>query len=154
MSKTVPPYLLRKHTDDDKGFIYQNWIKLYHESCPINFCINDIYLPNQNRIIDNLLETANTLIACNPEDPTLLLGFICYEFVQDVMVVHWMHIRGNMRFRGLATDILQSLYPTAKSDPILVTHNFRTYSELRHKFCLSYDPYFITTRLLNETRNT
>lgn len=147
MNKIAPPHVLRAMIEDDERFIFTTWIKVFHEVPPINFCISSVYLPRQREVIGTLLETANVLVACQPEEPDSILGYIVYEFVADILVVHWMHVKDPWRNQTLAKTILQSIYPEVGTYPIVCTHNFKSYTKMRHNYKLTYDPYFITTRM-------
>ena len=140
------PYSLRAAQENDAGFIFSSWLAAYHECQPINFCPNDIYLPNQRQIITFLLTHAQTIIICHPDDPNELLGFICYQFVSQQLVVHWMYIKF-FRLQGLATQVLTQIYPETKAKPIIVTHNSKLFNKLRPIFKLIYDPYLIPNML-------
>jgi hypothetical protein len=144
---TVPPYVLRSMVPDDEAFIFTSWIKGFHQVTPMNFCPSSVYLPQQRLIITRLLETATTLVACLPEKPDDIIGYIVYEIVGGLMVVHWMYVKSLFRHNTVATSILQSLYPGVTTDPIVVTHNFNAFRDVRHRFNIQYDPYFLINRM-------
>jgi|ERR1035438_2029502 hypothetical protein len=145
MTKLSPPYVLRKVEETDLGFVYSNWSRVFREVPPMNMCPAAIFKPQQKKVIDCLLNTAKLLVACHPDDSDELLGFICYEFVAEVLVVHWIHIKSIFQHQHIASDILKTLYPEMSS--IIFTHNFREASKLRSKFNLVYDPFFIINRI-------
>lgn len=147
MTKTLVPYVLRGMDENDKAFIYTTWIKVHWTAPPMNFCDKTSYLPHQREVITKLLDTANVLVACDPDDSDSLLGYIVYEFVAGVLIVHWLHIKSINRFMHLASDILETIYPNHRTRTIICTQNFMEYSKLRYKFKLSYDPFFLMDRM-------
>lgn len=132
--------------EEDEAFIYTTWIKIYHQVEPINFCDNQTYLPNQRAMIKKLITNAQVLVACTPEDPNSIIGYIVFDFVGDILVLHWLHIKAIFRRFGLARDMIKQLYPRAKIDPIICTHMFRSFKSLRNKYSLYFDPYFNTRK--------
>ena len=146
MNKDIP-YILRNMVEEDKGHIFTTWLKTFWKVSPMHNCPPDFYLEHQRAIIEKLLETATTQIICAPEDPEYIYGYICYELVAGIMILHWLNIKPNWRRLGLMHSVLTALYPNVGKQAIILTHNIHDMTRLKDKYMLSYNPYYITDRL-------
>jgi hypothetical protein len=135
--------------ESDKGFIFSTWIKEQWLTHPLTSCPPEFYLPHQRQIITTLLELpAKCLIACAPDNADMILGYIVYEMVADILVLHWAHRKDIYRNMGLGKDIIKQVYPDIGVKPIMMTQNNRMFNKLKHKWMLAYNPFYITDRLI------
>jgi hypothetical protein len=109
-----------------------------------------IYYKNQADIITYLLQNASTLVACFPEEPEQIKGYVIYEYLCKTLIMHYAYFKTMHRNQHLFTDIVTTL-----CDPdntiIVCTHINFNFPKLQHVIegkRLTYDPYFITTKRL------
>src|ERR1700676_4807519 len=140
-------FILRQHTPDDEAYIYQTFKNEYYKTFP--YTPYKLYEFNQSKIIAWLLQNVNVLIACFPEEPDQIRGYLLYQFINDQLVIHWLHVR--LSGHGMATQILKSIHPTiTKDEPIICTHLTTNFFMLKKHANLVYDPYLITNLRLNK----
>ncbi len=138
------PYILRKMTDTDEAFVYNSFLRSYHDHYPMKFIPDTLYFRPQTDIIDFLLDTAECLIACFPEDPDAIIGWILHQRVSDAEVIHYMYIKTQHRHKGMAVDIVQKIIGDSKL--IIASHICDNYAKLKYKIkdvSVIYDPFVI-----------
>ena len=151
------PFVLRDKTENDEALIYNSYLLSYKNNTDNRYVPNIIYYKHQAKILDYLLQNANTLVACFPEDPEEIMGWIIYENLTDNFMVHYIYIRGLHEGKGLATDIIKSLNPNNKQ--LIQTHlvgKVGPRGSIRYwkDFKIVFDPFYITEkRLLNENNH-
>jgi hypothetical protein len=136
----ILPYILRLPTEDDKPFVYDTFLKIFRQVEPNNFRHHTEYFDTQRAIIDTLFEKSQILLACSPEDPNYLYGYIIFDMVKKFLKLHWLHIKDPFRGNGMALDILKTVYPSTLHDIIVCSHYSRVYKSLKNKYKLQYDP--------------
>ncbi len=136
--------VLREMEKDDESFIYSSWLRSYRGSPITTHMINDVYYDNHKKIIEKLLLEAKVIIACNPEDPSQIYGFICYEDgVPNCSVVHYLYVKYPFRKMGLGTHLFDSICSDATLT--IVTHyNSNIKNKLDNN--LIYNPYLLYRR--------
>ena len=107
---------LRPKQADDESFIYSSWLRSYRSSPIVTHMNNDVYYDNHKLVIKKLLEISDVMIACNPEDPDQIYGFICYE----PGIIHYLYVKYPFRKMGLAKYLLSSIPSDATK--IIITH--------------------------------
>ncbi len=131
--------MLRELEKDDESFIYSSWLRSYRSSPISTHMINDIYFDNHKKIIEELLSKANVIIACNPEDPSQIYGFICYEDT----TVHYLYVKYPFRKMGLGRYLFDSVCSDATLT-IITHYNSNVKSKLNDS--LIYNPYLLYRR--------
>lgn len=147
------PYILREMTEADKPYIYNSFMKYFHEHSLHSWVPSSIFFPGQTKVIDFLFRTATTLIACFPEDPEEALGWMIYQPEATAFVLHFIYIRDKYCGQGMGKEMVRSLLGQHKL--LIATHMTQDYPFLRHllpEVKVIYDPFFITERRLLENR--
>lgn len=138
------PFILRSMTENDKSFIYNSFLKSYHDHYPAKFVPDILYYKPQSDIIDYLLTTSTCLIACFPEDPSEIAGYLLYQEVSDALVLHYIYVKNLHRWKYMATDMINQIID--KKSLIIATHMCDGFAKLKYKIKsarIVYDPYFI-----------
>lgn len=142
----TPEFITRNYQQADEGLIYSSWTKGAYEVSPTNFIPRQIYLKQQSEYIKACITNYPTVVLCHPDDPNELFGYLCYSFVGETLLIHWMYIRGGpgeWRNRGIARELLTKLYPEFRTKPIIITQYSKFFKAFRHAgFNLIYDPYY------------
>ena len=104
------PVGLRLYQPTDEGFVYRSWLKSHHDpdngDWPkrLGGCCSYShrrYYDTHKLVIADILSRSFVRVACNPAVPWQALGFIVFEIVGDVGVLHWLHVKSTMRLRRL-----------------------------------------------------
>lgn len=96
-STTLPVVVVRPATEADVSFIFNSWLKSYRGTCKA--ISNPVYYQFQHKTIEAILQRSQVLVACDAADPNQLYGYLVYEVVEGIAVVHYAYIKHS--FRGM-----------------------------------------------------
>lgn len=137
-------------TADDKSFVASTYLKNFYRSHPIKFVPSSLYYRPQSAILERLIRDGSVLVACYPECPAELAGYVLYQETRTALALHWLYVRHSLRRRGVGRTLLDA---AAGSHQLLVaTHACDDYARLRHRVAprrLVYDPFWLATEHLS-----
>lgn len=110
-TKTSPDFLksqvqIRAATEADVPFIFNSWLKSYQGSVTARSIAAPVYFDFQHKAIEALLQKCNVLVACEQADPTQLYGYLVYERIDEVPVLHYAYVKHAFRQMGILGLIL------------------------------------------------
>ncbi len=70
---------------------------------------NTVYFQFEHKAIEKLLQKSQVLIACDPADANQLYGYIVFQIIDGVLVVHYAYIKHSFRKMGLLRLLTSSL---------------------------------------------
>lgn len=126
---------LRGGMDADKHYIRETWLKAYRASMPD--CPDDIYNNGMTFRINHLLDNAKVILACNPESPGRIYGWMCYEPGQ-VLTIHFVHTRYECRRSGVASMLFKAVGGN-RDRLVLCSHKTARFDKLARKYELVHD---------------
>lgn len=138
-------YVLREHTAEDMPFIFNSWLKSYKANSACKLVPDVLYFKSHTKIINFLLSKSIVLIACFPEDPTEIIGYVVYQIVSDIVVIHWIYVKDKHRYKYNATDIIKQICKP-EDKLIICTYIVNDFNKFKHKLNnikVVYDPYYI-----------
>lgn len=143
---------IREVTEADIGFVFNSWLKSYRYSFFAKIVPNSVYFSGHHKLMENLIHKGKLLIACNPEDPSQIYGYICAEHVQDILVVHYIYVKQTYRMLGVGKALLNQFDfdPTKAS---CFTHYSEIANKLAAKFNMIYHPYLMMNIYTNEDKD-
>lgn len=129
---------IRPARPEDIPFIYSSWLKSYkHGSNFGKSTRSTIFFENYREIIDEILISANIVVACLPEDANVILGYL----VHDGSVFHYCFIKQTFRRMGLASMLKSAVCAT---DPVVYTHETNILKEIdTNKRNMEYNPFLL-----------
>jgi len=139
------PIAIIKFSDLHINFIFNSWLKSYKDSATVKFVSPNIYYDGQHKVIEKLLKTAKTLVAVDAQDPQHILGYLNYEVVDNVFVLHFGYVK--QKFRN--TGVLKALVAEAghiTGTAGCYTHDTKSCSAIMPKFNLVFHPYLLINR--------
>jgi hypothetical protein len=119
----------------DIPFIYSTWLDSYRYDSDIGkSCRNIIFFNNYRFIIDELLENSKTLVACIPDDPEVIFGFMTVEG----KYLHYAYTKHSFQRLGIANDLYK-----LHDSPTYYTHktNNRVFQDFVNKREMIFDPF-------------
>jgi GNAT superfamily N-acetyltransferase len=140
--KTELPVRVRSINDNDIGFVFNAWLKSYRDSKFAKHIPSMMYFTSHHKVIEKLLLKANTLLVCNDDDPTQIYGFLNYEIVDGIFVIHYVYVKHSFRKFGLASMLLDTA-GYKKDVAALYTHINDTSVKLGFKKNILFNPYLI-----------
>ena len=155
----TPKYSIRKATPEDYPFIYSSWLKSYRNSDFATTQANHVYHLNQHNIIEEILNTCEVYLITSAPSPEqeILFGFIAYEYLQNVPVIHYLYIKYTYRGFGLGKALFNlavNTLPDGSKEPFLYTYHSFDAKQLRVKFnaCI-YNPYIAIVKIWKRFTN-
>ncbi len=101
---------LRDATPEDESFIFSSWLVSFRENGDWPRRISKgRYFAEHKITVMKLLAVSSTLVACNPDKPGQILGYVVH---QGRNILHWLYVKEPFRRDGLATRLLTEAQAT------------------------------------------
>ena len=95
--------LIRDIHEDDLAFIFSTWLLgLRYGNEAYKEIDKDVYFSNYKKVIDQLLKCSQVRVACLPDDPSVVLGYVVYESTR----LHWVFVKKAFRKLSIASQLL------------------------------------------------
>lgn len=140
--KAKPNVRIRKAGQEDVGFIFNAWLKSYKHSLFAKNITNTIFYAEHHKLIERLLKTNETLIACNNEDPSQIYGFINAGNVDGIFCLNYIYVKQLYRNLSVGKTLLNA-FDHDPSTASVYTHHTRSAERLAAKYNLVYHPYLL-----------
>lgn len=137
-----PPVRLRPATQEDVPFIFNAWLKSYRTSSFARDITKTIFFNEHHKVIEKLLKTNQTIIACSDSDPTQIYGFICAGRVDGIFALHYIYVKHTYRNLGLGKALLNA-FDHEPGLAAIHTHMTRSAERLAPKYNMLYHPYVL-----------
>lgn len=143
------PFVIREASIDDRSFVINSWLQQIRDAMPWSFIKASRYYDHQTKLIESILSRAETYIACCNDDSSLIYGYVCFEKLNNEIILHWGSVKSGdivrLRGRGIMTALMQTISPTWRTDLIICTHIGKSFISLKKRFNLTFDPYILAT---------
>ncbi len=128
--------LIRPLREEERAFVLSSWLKSYRNAPHMRLVDNATYYAKQAANIMAMLDCSRCLVAADPEEDTVLWGFIVVEYDY----CHYVYVKHLMRHHGLA----RSLWHAAGKPPwaSALTHAGEAIFR-KHKDVLRFDPFAV-----------
>lgn len=110
------PHAIRPAVSSDLAMLVHAWTSEHRHSPFARFVRDQEYFPDQRQLVMDLLATSKTLVACNPDEPKHIFGYICFGPGNSV---HWVYVKSAYRRIGLADVLLKAAFPARAEDEAL-----------------------------------
>jgi hypothetical protein len=139
-SKQNLPIALRHTHAGDIAFIFNSWLESYRGSLHMKNISNTVYYAGHHNLIERIMKRSEAVIACNPEDQTQIYGYIVYEIITGVLVLHYVYVKQPYRKLGIMKQLLEK---AGRKEKVAFVYTHETYSgsKLALKFSAFYNPY-------------
>lgn len=135
---------LRQAIEPDASFIFSSWLKSFRHSRLAGNVASSIYFTEHHKIIESLLTQCKTLVACNPEDKNQIFGYLCYEEIDGILVIHYVYTKHTFRKMGIAECLINEVRED-DSVACMFTHCTNSGERIAPKFKCVYHPYLSLT---------
>lgn len=132
------PHVLRKPNETDTAFIFATWLNNYRRLWDKRHVRSRVYFKYEKERVQDILESAQTTMICNPEDPNHIFGWATYSILPNITVIHYAFMKEQYRNFGIMRSFLTSL-PGDK----VITHLTPKVNESIDKWGLIYNPYLV-----------
>lgn len=103
-------------------FILDSWLKSYRTSPWAGVVRNHRYHEETRGTIEDLLGRGAKLTVASAPDTGRVLGWVCHESKQDVLVIHYIYVKDPFRKLGVGKSLIESLNPQGCA----LAYTFRT----------------------------
>ncbi len=143
MSACRLAHRIRPAAAGDRNFIVRGWVSEMRRAAYARYVPADVYWPSQHELIARLLDDANVIVACDPDDAHHLYGCTVWSEPPLGPVMHWLYVKGDFRRMGLAGSLLTAAVGDRR--PVLCTQASRLFEEksLIERHGLIYSPYLL-----------
>ena len=141
-SRTLP-ISIREATPEDLSFIFSSWLKSFRSGLICKHVDNTIYFSEHHKVIERLLKRSTTVMACDPNDPATIYGYLCFDRVEGILVVHYAYVKQTFRGMGVLRQLLKSIEGHDWNGAGLFSHSTLISSRLSLKYNLVYHPYIL-----------
>ena len=148
MSK--PLVRLRKASQEDVGFIFNSWLKSFKNASFCRNVTNTIYYAEHHKVIERLLKSNETIIACNDNDPSQIYGFINAGIIEGIFCLNYIYVKQSFRNFGIGKSLLNA-FEHDQTHASVFTHHTRMAEKLAAKYNMVYHPYLLIN--IDETEN-
>lgn len=101
----------------------------------------DSYMRSHNDTVNGLLDHCSTIILCDEEDQDLIYGFLIFDHLPEIDVIHYVYMRKDFRGKGFIGDTIKSI---KRKDRLALSHLTDSFKPARLKSIWSnviYDSY-------------
>lgn len=145
-----PQVTIRSAEAGDLNFVLNSWLKRYRDAIRARFVSDKVYYAVQHEVITKILQQPGlvALVACNAAEPNQIYGYVIAEknhIVPDLMLVHWIYVKGPFRKFGLAKSLLSAL-PQDRSN-VHYTHRTRNVEFLDKNQQAIFNPSYVWSLL-------
>lgn len=133
------PVVLRGPLPSDFPFVLSSWLRSYRKARAVSQVSGLVYFQGQEERIRRIASRANVAVACNPEDPSTILGYVVFEPAPSGGVVHYVYVKELVRRCGLASRLMAEVPGPFRSH----THETESTASqaLKARFPSVYNPY-------------
>lgn len=126
---------IRPAKGSDIAFIYSTWLNSYRNDSSIGLSVRkSVFFDNYQLILDQLMDSSETIIACQPDEENVVYGFMTF----DPKTIHYAFVKEAFRRLGIAKSLFQYAF-TENLDRISITHKTKYAQFLCTKF--NYNPF-------------
>lgn len=134
---------IRSVTDADISFIFSSWLKSAAAGPALKLIKSPIYYAQHHKLIEGYFKNCVIKVACNPADHNQIIGYICFEVVEDVeplLVVHYAYVKADFRNLGIAKALLAHT-GLEQGKPFFYTTATKASEQMNNKINMAYSPY-------------
>lgn len=129
---------LRQATPQDLPLVYSTWIRNYQHSQPSKPLLPTLYPSLQHNAIERLLERAQCVLACSPQDPDVIFGWCVGEHLDNVLIIDYTYIKPHFRRLGIGNVLIGHL---GQADRVAYTHETVTGRKIGRKRGWHFQPW-------------
>lgn len=135
----------RAARESDIPFLFSTWIKHqryqgFNQDIPWS-----TYYANEKRKVAQVLAKSSVTIIHNPDDDDQIYGWVCYQLVKDLLVIHYSYVKRPYQRLGLLKACLIKAYPDFGRSEVAITAMSREIAHLLERHRLIYNPYLKET---------
>lgn len=140
--KEIENLKVRFLKDEDMPFIYNSFLKSSKHG--FQGVPSDIYYSQLKLVLLNMLKTSNVLVVHVNGDPNKIIGYVIFERVNDVFVLHYIYVKHLYRNLGIAKNLIVSAGYDKEKETGLATMPIKKLDfAFYKKLGLIYSPFYL-----------
>lgn len=136
----------------DISFIFSSWLKSFRNGLMSKHVDNTIYYQEHHKVIEKILKRSKIKIACSADDIANIVGWVCYEHVDGLFVMHYAYVKHVFRNLGVFNELKQHTGHDFQSAG-LFTHMTKPAEIIATKVNLIYHPYILLNYFDNSAKD-
>lgn len=141
-SKYELPIAVREIFPEEHNFVLNSWIKSGYRSRQMESVAKEIYTLNQHEIITSLLVRSKVLVAQELDKPENLYGYIVYDYIDGIFVLHYAYVKQFFRGLGVFKTLLD--HADFKCEHAgFYTHHTKICDKVMQNLNMLYNPYLL-----------
>lgn len=143
----TPALEYRVATNADLPFIWNSWLKSYRDNNGQAKAVgSETYFAEHRKLIGELTARSAILIACAPDFPDQIYGYVVFEaFNGPALVLHYVYVKRTYRRFGIASALVAKAREVVQHRddlPVGATHVTRLWHDhLRDRWGMWFNPY-------------
>lgn len=137
-----PLWSLRPLVPSDIPFVFNSWLKSYRESPQVVGVPNTVFYDKFHQVIEQILPKSVVIVAHDPEDQSIIYGYVVAEYTGRDLVFHWVYVKHPFRNFGLAKALEQEILTIAHQS-VYYTPRTRTIDSIMKSRNYTYDPFLL-----------
>jgi GNAT superfamily N-acetyltransferase len=130
--------IVRKADPADMNFILNSFLRSQRSNKRFENVINEIYFPEQTRVMHSMLRGSKVLVICNSEHPDHLFGYVVGS---PDKTTHFIYVKHPYRKMGLGRKLMEHLHPSLYKKTLQASYSCPGWPELSSKFRHLFNPY-------------
>lgn len=100
---------------------------------------NAVYFHNYGKAIQSIISRCKCDVACDPEYEQHIYGYILYEYIDDIVVIHYVYIKYPFRLLNIARKLVT--FAIGEKDIVAITHTNKICDLINKKMKWHYNPF-------------
>jgi len=96
---------VRLANDTDIDFITSSWLNSFRDGYFNATVPNRVYYNQHHKVLERLVPSSTILVACNSERPQQIFGWLCFQVVDNVLILHYVYVKNMFREQGIAARL-------------------------------------------------
>lgn len=133
----MTPFHIRSVAPSDMNFIYSSWLKSAQEDVGGP---KTQFFETYRDHVKSLIERSEILVACDKTDPDFVHGYIVFQKIDDVFLLHWAYTKARFRKMHVMTGLLKSAFPNFGAEEMVITYRNDKRPKMFQKLKTIYKP--------------
>jgi hypothetical protein len=140
---TTLPIIIREAGADDVSFLFSSWLKSFRAGTMNRHVDNTLYFDQHHKLIERILKYATVKVACDEKNRENILGYICYEKIDGILVIHYAYTKHLFRKLGIQSQLAKTIEDHDFKMASAYTHMTNFGQKIASTKNLIYHPYIL-----------
>jgi GNAT superfamily N-acetyltransferase len=139
----APRIAIRPYRAADNGVVLGPWARQIRSLAPFTEMTTEEFNEHMHGVCCELIRRCTPLLAVHPDYSGQVFGWICSEIKRGQQILHFVYVRKPFRQMGIASALLDSVFPKLGEAPVFLTHPSKTMRYHKDRWRLHYNPYLV-----------